>query len=185
MSPAIWNWLKWDKSKEIPFLSVRYSALNIWGKNGPPFIEMCVQWISNGNIMISNLNLCIKCHVFWKWILCCMWTDCFHTLETIIHTRNLITRVHRNYANHIKPWFSKIPHPLLFRWMLSGNEVMFSVSFYFVYPELYCLVILTSYLPDSYPMLFSHGLASPDGGDWSLDKERERSKGWKFIQLAV
>lgn len=116
--------LKWDKSKEITFFLSRFSALNIWGRNGPSFIEMCVQWINN-NIRICNLHLCIKCLVLWKWVLCCTWTNYFHTPETVIHTRNLITHMHSNYANHLKPWFLKILYLFLLRWMLFREVVFF------------------------------------------------------------
>lgn len=46
--------------------------------------------------------------------------------------------------------------------------------------ELYCLIILTGYLPNFCPTPFSHSLASLDGTGWSLFNTRDRNKGWKF-----
>lgn len=150
------------------------------GTDGPSFVEICVQWINN-NIMICNLHLCIKCHFLWKWIVCCTWTHCLHTLKTIIHARNLITHVHHCYANHTKPWFLKIPQPpslqmnAIWKWSSGFCVILF-------WPEFCYLMIFTSHLPGFYPIPLSHSLVSPDDVIWDLYNKRERSKGPSFIQ---
>lgn len=111
--------------------------------------------------MISNLNLNIKCHVLWKWILCCTWTNCFHTLKTIIHTRNLITHVHRNYANHIKPWFKKFAPPAL-----QMNAIWKWTSVF-----LFCLVLPWIMLPDNVNRLLNR----PDDMIWVFITKKKKS----------